>query len=277
MEKSYTKPLIVRDLGLIDYGEALALQRDLRERRLAGRASDTLLLLEHPPTLTLGRRSAAEELRAPPEALQAQGFQVHEIERGGRTTYHGPGQLVGYPIVSLRELGLGVPQFVGLLEQCVIDFLGEVGLRAERRQGFPGVWVGGRKIGAIGVHLKRWVSIHGFALNLCPDLAHFEAIVPCGIPDAEVTSVEAELGRCPPMAEAKRSMGEHFRRLFGYPSVRLCLKSARRPSAEGAGCHTSSPPQGERTEVRGETVTLTQPSPSRERAFYGKANGRRSE
>ena len=231
---AHPKALLVRDLGLIDYGEALALQRDLRERRLAGHppeAGDTLLLLEHPPTFTFGRRSAREELVTPAELLRAQGFQLHEIERGGKITYHGPGQLVGYPIVSIRALDLGVPDFVRVLEQCVIDFLGELGLQAGRRRGLPGVWVGGRKIAAVGVHLKRWVSIHGFALNLCPDLSHFEAIVSCGLPGVQVTSVEAELGRCPPMAQAKRSMAEHLRRRLGYASMRwdaAALESASR-------------------------------------------------
>ncbi len=219
MPASTMKTLQVRDLGLIDYGEALSLQRRLREERLEDKRADTLLLLEHPPTITLGRRSTQEEMVTPPEQLRAQGFEVHEIERGGKITYHGPGQLVGYPIVSLRDMGLGVPKFVGLLEQSMIDFLGDLGLQTGRRQGLPGVWANGRKIAAIGVHLRRWVSIHGFAINLYPELSHFEAIMPCGIPDAEVTSVKAELGSYPSMDEAKTLVTEHLRRLLGYGTV----------------------------------------------------------
>ncbi|MEE9285784.1 MAG: lipoyl(octanoyl) transferase LipB, partial [Dehalococcoidia bacterium] len=194
----------------------------IREARLSGRAPDTLLLLEHPPTITFGRRSGAGEMLMPREELVRQGFEFHEIERGGKATYHGPGQLVGYPIVSLRELGLDVPRFVRLLEQTLMDYLAGVGLSAQRRPGFPGVWVGGRKIGAVGVHLKRWVSIHGFALNLCPDLKHFEAIVPCGIEDAEVTSVEAQQGRSRRwggMAVAKEGVAKSFSRAFGYERI----------------------------------------------------------
>jgi len=211
--------LHVRDLGLIDYGEALALQRDLRERRLAGEARDTLLLLEHPPTFTLGRRSTGEDFLAAPELLRERGFAVYAVERGGRTTYHGPGQLVGYPIVDVRALGFSLPQFVHALEQCLLDYLAELGIQAGRRTGYPGVWAGRRKIGAIGVHLKRWVSIHGFALNLRPDLAHFDAIVPCGIPDARATSVLAKLGGCPSMASAKTSVAERFRQVLGYEAL----------------------------------------------------------
>ena len=162
--------LRVSDLGLIAYEEALDLQRSLREARIDGRAPDILLVLEHPPTITLGRRSRPEELLASREVLESQGVHVAEAERGGKITYHGPGQLVVYPILGLRELGLSVPRYVSILEQAMIDWLGTLGLEAARRKGLPGVWVNGRKIGAVGVHLKRWVGIHGFALNVDPDL-----------------------------------------------------------------------------------------------------------
>ncbi len=208
--------LTVSDLGLIDYEEALALQRSFREARLEGRVSDRVLLLEHPPTITFGRRSRPEELLASRELLESQGVHLAEVERGGKITYHGPGQLVGYPIVGLRELGISVPRYVSTLEQAMIDYLGSLGLEAARRKGFPGVWVKGRKIGAVGVHLKRWVSIHGFALNIAPDLAAFQAIVPCGINDAEVTSVAAELGGSPSIGDAKRAVAESLRAGLGY-------------------------------------------------------------
>ena len=211
--------LRVSDLGLVDYGDTLALQRTLREARIAGQAPDTLLLLEHPPTITLGRSSGPGELLRPQELLEEQGFRVYEVERGGRITYHGPGQLVGYPIIHIRELGIDVPRHISVLEQLLIDFLAALGLQSERRPGFPGVWTGGRKIAAVGVHFRRGVSMHGFALNLRPELAPFDAIVPCGIAGVQVTSVEAELGRCPSVAESKRAIAERFRELFGYSGV----------------------------------------------------------
>ena len=211
--------LSVCDLGLVDYGEALALQRALRERRIEGSVGDTLLLLEHPPTITLGRRTTAGDLHVDREGLRRLGFAVAEVERGGRATYHGPGQVVGYAIVSLKERGLSVPSFVALLEQTGIDYLAELGIEAGRREGFNGVWTNGRKIGAIGVHLRRWVSLHGFALNLDPDLRHYDAIVPCGITDAEATSVRRELGSAQPMSEAKRGVADAFSHAFGYTGV----------------------------------------------------------
>jgi lipoate-protein ligase B len=189
------------DLGLRPYAEALA------------------LLVEHPPVVTLGRRSQPRELLLDRDALARQGIELHAIERGGKTTYHGPGQLVGYPILGLRDLGLAVPRYVALLEHVLIEYLASLGLQASRRPGYPGVWVSGRKIGAIGVHVKRWVTMHGFALNLAPDLRHFQTIVPCGIDDAAVTSVAAELGRAPAMADAKREIAQRFQQAFGYAQL----------------------------------------------------------
>ncbi|MSQ24866.1 MAG: lipoyl(octanoyl) transferase LipB [Dehalococcoidia bacterium] len=191
----------------MEYGAALALQRSLREQRIAGEAPDTLLLVEHPAVVTLGRRTAAGDLLMSRELLQTQGVAVFDVERGGRATFHGPGQLVAYPIISLRERGLSVPRYVAALEEAVIEYLGTLGLEAARRPGYPGVWVRGRKIAAIGVHLRQWVSMHGVALNLSTDLAQYAAIVPCGITDAEVTSVaaemgSAELGNAPPLSAA---------------------------------------------------------------------------
>lgn len=211
--------LSVCDLGLVDYDEALAQQRALRERRLEGSIADTLLLLEHPPTITLGRRTAHDDLLVDREGLRRLGFAVAEVERGGRATYHGPGQVVGYAIVSLKERNLSVPSFVALLEQTGIDYLSGLGIEAGRRGGFNGVWTNGRKIGAIGVHLRRWVSLHGFALNVDPDLRHYGAIVPCGITDAEPTSVRRELGSAPPMSEVKRGVAAALAHAFGYAVV----------------------------------------------------------
>ncbi|MBM4406737.1 MAG: lipoyl(octanoyl) transferase LipB [Chloroflexi bacterium] len=211
--------LSVVDLGLKEYGEALTLQRALREERIAGRVDDTLLLLEHPPTITLGRRAAAKEMRLPEAELKAQGFGIWQIERGGKSTYHGPGQLVGYPIVDVRARGLSVPRYVHLLEEAIIAYLGSVGQPAARREGYPGVWVNGNKIAAVGVHLKQWVSIHGFALNVDPDMRHFETIVACGIGDAGVTSMARELRRDFAMSDVKAAVARSLSETFGYGKI----------------------------------------------------------
>lgn len=203
-------------LGVVDYGAALTLQHRLRDERIAGSVSDTLLLLEHPPVFTCGRSASPDEFLVPQDALKARGFAIHAIERGGKTTYHGPGQLVAYPIVSLAERGIGVREYVALLEDCIIAALAEIGLSGARRPGHPGIWTEGRKIAALGVHVKQGVTVHGFALNLRPDLQHFTYIVPCGIADAGVTSIHAELGHSPAMQAAKDIVARHFRAMFGY-------------------------------------------------------------
>src|SRR6266513_5340461 len=176
--------------GTVPYEEALAWQRQLADDRIAGRLShDVLLLLEHPPGVTLGRNSHAEHL------LQAEGIDVFEVERGGDVTFHGPGQLVGYPILDLGAYRKDLHWYLRTLEQALIDALAILDIPAERRPGFTGVWTRGRKIASIGVHVKQWVTWHGFALNVTTDLAQFERIVPCGIPGVEMTSVERETGK----------------------------------------------------------------------------------
>lgn len=211
--------LDTHDLGLAGYPETLALQHRLREQRVGGVVGDTLLLLEHPALFTCGRGSSPEEFLVEPRVLQARGFGVHTVERGGKTTYHGPGQIVGYPIISLQERGLQAREYVALLEECLIDALSQMGLPAQRRPGYPGVWTEGRKIAALGVHVRRGVTIHGFALNLHPDLSHYQYIVACGLEDAVMTSVNAEMGRSPDMDRAKHIVEQRFRRTFGYASA----------------------------------------------------------
>ena len=218
--------LRVIDMGLLEYGAALELQRSLRQARIEGEAPDTLLLLEHPPTVTLGRRADPSQLLVSSDDLERRGFRVQPVERGGKATYHGPGQLVGYPIVSLRALRLSVPRFVWSLEEAMIVTLAEAGLAVERRDGYPGVWARGRKIGAIGIHLKHWVSIHGLALNVDPDLSHFETIIPCGIDDAEVTSMARELGLAPEMAEVNGLMARHLAKLLGHDGAQWIPRDA---------------------------------------------------
>jgi lipoyl(octanoyl) transferase len=205
--------LAVADLGLVPYGEALARQRALAEDRLAGRLPhDTLLLLEHPPVVTLGRGTRGASLPLAPELLRRQGIEVFEIERGGDVTYHGPGQLVGYPIFDLAGAGLrrDLHWFLRQIEGALIAALDGLGVPAERRDGYTGVWTGGksRKIASIGIHVRQWVTWHGFALNVTTDLRPFGLIVPCGIPDVVMTTVAGELGaRTPGRADALAPAG----------------------------------------------------------------------
>jgi len=177
--------------GTVPYAEALEWQRELAEDRIAGRLShDVLLLLEHPPVVTLGRNSQAAHL------LQPAGIEVFEVERGGDVTFHGPGQLVGYPILDLRAYKQDLHWYLRTLEQALIEALGILAIPAERNPGFTGVWTEGRgkKIASIGIHVKQWVTWHGFALNVTTDLTHFDRIVPCGIPGVVMTSVRTERG-----------------------------------------------------------------------------------
>ena len=175
--------------GTMSYADALEWQRALAEARIAGRLShDVLLLLEHPPVVTLGRSSHAAHL------LESTGIEVFEVERGGDVTFHGPGQLVGYPILDLRSYKQDLHWYLRTLEQALIEALAILDIPAERNPGFTGVWTRGRKIASIGIHVKQWVTWHGFALNVTTDLAHFDRIVPCGIPGVQMTSVQKERG-----------------------------------------------------------------------------------
>lgn len=179
-------------LGVVPYAEALELQRALADDRISGRIPDTLLLLEHPPVVTLGRGTRQSSLPIDPESLKRRGVDVFEIERGGDVTYHGPGQLVGYPIIDLQQHRADLHWYLRQLEQVLIDALASFDIQAERRERFTGVWTRGRKIASIGIHVRQWVTWHGFALNVTTDLSPFSLIVPCGIPDVEMTSIERE-------------------------------------------------------------------------------------
>ncbi|HEY1854254.1 MAG TPA: lipoyl(octanoyl) transferase LipB [Solirubrobacterales bacterium] len=184
--------------GLVPYAEAYELQGRLRERRQRGEIGDVLLLLQHPPVYTRGRRATAEELPMGVEWYEAQGIEVRDTERGGRVTYHGPGQLVAYPIVSLAPYGDDVIEFVRNLEQAMIAAIADLGVEAGLLEGETGVWVHGegraRKIGAIGLHISRGVTTHGLAVNVNNDLQPFEWVVPCGIEGCAVTSISRERG-----------------------------------------------------------------------------------
>ena len=189
-----TAALGVADLGRRAYGDVLELQRDLCRRRVAGSTSqDLLLLVEHDPVYTLGRGTRATSLPVSPSELQNGGAEVFEVERGGDVTYHGPGQLVGYPIIDLTLQRQDLHWYLRELEGSLTDALAVLGIAAERNPGLTGVWTAGRKIASIGIHVKQWVTMHGFALNVTTDLAAFGRIVPCGIDQVVMTSVAAEL------------------------------------------------------------------------------------
>jgi lipoyl(octanoyl) transferase len=209
--------LWVERLGVVPYAQALDLQRDVARQRIDGSvAEDVLLLLEHPPVITLGRSSKEKHLLASPEALKARGVEVFEVERGGDVTFHGPGQLVGYPIIDLKRHKRDLHWYLRQVEEALIVALGELGIAAERNAGYTGVWTQGRKIASIGVHARDWVTWHGFALNVRTDLSFFDLIVPCGIQSVTMTSIERELGgRTPSMGEIGWSVGQAFARTFG--------------------------------------------------------------
>jgi lipoate-protein ligase B len=202
-------PMRASWLGAVTYADALELQRSLLEQRKAGAIPDTLLLLEHTHVYTLGRRAVESHVLASPEVLRAIGAEVIETDRGGEVTYHGPGQLVAYPVMSIRDAGLGPVTYVRILEQVVIDTVRRFGVSGHRVVGKTGVWVGGepghkppegqnplgRKIAAMGVRVSAGVAMHGFALNVATDLSYFGYIVPCGMPSLDVASVHSETGR----------------------------------------------------------------------------------
>ena len=237
--------ILVFERGVVPYGEALDLQRRLVEARQAGEVPDVLLLLEHPPTYTRGRRSGPEELPMGVEWYEAQGIEVHQTDRGGRVTYHGPGQLVAYPIVSLKPYGDDVHEYVRRLEQVAISALAEHSVEAGTIEGLTGVWTQGapppegrrdengristgfgpsadkeaRKIGSIGVHVSRGVTSHGLAVNVNNDLQPFEWVVPCGIEGCRVTSLSRELGNEQDLGAFAATVAARFGAVYGREPV----------------------------------------------------------
>ncbi len=201
-------------LGRVAYGEALELQRQQASARMRGEIEDCLLLLEHPAVITLGRGAKREHLRAEEHILKALGIEVWEIERGGDVTYHGPGQLVGYPIVDLTQHGEDLHLYVRMLEEMLIRTLQVYDVQGERRSRETGVWAEGAKIASIGVHVSRWVSRHGFALNVGTDLSAFDLIVPCGLSGIRMTSMATLLGREVPVQAVAEVAAHQFGLLF---------------------------------------------------------------
>ena len=211
-----TRQFDVRRIGRIAYGDALALQRSLVEDRRAGRIPDTLLLVEHPHVLTLGVRGdgGRSHILASPDTLAARGVEVYETGRGGDITYHGTGQIVGYPILDLRPDRCDVHRYVRDLEEVLIRTAADYGIQAQRVEGLTGVWVGREKLAAIGVRIARWITSHGFAFNVTTDLEYFNLIVPCGIPDRGVTSLARLLGRRVELADVQDRILDHFANVF---------------------------------------------------------------
>lgn len=231
-------------LGSVDYGTAFDLQRSVHEAREANSIPDTLLFLEHPHVITLGRRIGECHVLSAFDALRASGVEVHETDRGGEATYHGPGQLVGYPIVDLRAVGLGPVTYVRMLERSIIEALAEIGVPAHLVDGETGVWVGGipnekrrpgvnpagKKIAAIGVRITGGVSMHGFALNVSTDTSYFRHIIPCGMPDLEISTVAVETGQSTSVVDCARVVADRLavnmdRALMWTDRVELPIRS----------------------------------------------------
>jgi len=213
-------------LGRVPYAEALELQRTLARDRISGVIpQDVLLLVEHSPVVTLGRSSKGKHLLASPEFLATKGVELFEVERGGDVTFHGPGQLVGYPIIDLKRHKQDLHWYLRQLEQALINSLGTYGIVAEQNTGLTGVWTRGRKIASIGVHARDWVTWHGFALNVTTDLSYFDLIVPCGISGVEMTSMARELGADPNAEDVRRTVGESFAATFDLKTTATPLSS----------------------------------------------------
>ena len=210
------RPLCCDFLGRVPYREAVELQHAVRDALKRGEGPEHLLLLEHPHVYTLGRNASAADILAAPEWLAARGIEVAECDRGGQVTYHGPGQLVGYPVINLSPDRRDVRRYVRDLQEVLIRTLADYGVAAEVRDGqsFIGVWAGEDKIASIGVHLSRWIATHGFALNVATDLSHFAGIIPCGLRGIGMTSIERRTGRAPDLAEVAAVCARHFAEIF---------------------------------------------------------------
>ncbi len=205
-------PLTIRDCGLMPYADALELQMDLCGRRQDDAIDNTVLIVEHPPVITLGARKTENKLLSDEATIRSWGIELVTVGRGGGITAHNPGQLVFYPIIKLKTLALDVNAYVRSLEQIGIELLQSLGIESDRRKGCPGLWLGEKKIAAVGVQLKKWVSFHGMAININNDLSIFDHFVPCGIENIEITSVSKETSRQPDMNTVKKKLSE------------LCLK-----------------------------------------------------
>lgn len=209
--------LNILDLGRCGYQEALEIQYDILKKRQDDNIEDTLILVEHPPVITIGRNGFSSNIIVPEKYLKEQGVKVHQVERGGDVTYHGPGQIVGYPIVKLKDNKMGIRDFVEGIEETFIQLLGEnYSIIAGRNSEHTGVWIDNNKILAIGLAVKRGVTMHGFAFNVKTKLDHFNLIVPCGISNKGVTSIEHITGHPAELAQVNKLIIKHFNKVFDY-------------------------------------------------------------
>ncbi|HEY6435623.1 MAG TPA: lipoyl(octanoyl) transferase LipB [Ignavibacteriaceae bacterium] len=213
------KILTYCDLGFIDYKEAWDLQKEIFSKRVSGEVEDFLLLLEHPNTYTLGKTADKENLKGSEDYLNENRISVYDIDRGGDITYHGPGQIVGYPIVDLNNWFKDTHKYLRALEEVIIKTCAEFNLSCERNSKYTGVWLDDKKIAAIGIKVSRWITMHGFALNVNTDLSLFNGIIPCGIQDKSVTSLSKELNRTIDIQEVKEKLLRNFKEVFGYSNV----------------------------------------------------------
>jgi lipoyl(octanoyl) transferase len=218
------KILTYCDLGFIDYKEAWDLQQVIHSKRVVGEIEDTFFLLEHPNTYTLGKTAQKENLIGTEDYLKQNQISVYDIDRGGDITYHGPGQIVGYPIINLNNWYKDTHKYLRALEEVIIKTCGDYGLECGRNEKHTGVWIGDRKIAAIGIKVSRWITMHGFAFNVNTDLSLFNGIIPCGIQDKSVTSLSNELKKETDINEVKEKLLKYFAQLFNYTKVTLTQK-----------------------------------------------------
>ncbi len=207
--------LVIRDCGLAGYGEVLSIQQELLAARQEDSVPNTILVVEHHPVITLGARKSENKLRAEETTLQAKGIEIVTIGRGGGTTAHNPGQLVIYPIIKLKSLKIDVTEFVRRIEQLGLELLAQLGVTADRKKGLPGLWVGNDKIASVGVQIKKWVTMHGIAINIQNDLSIFDWIVPCGLDGVTMTSAARLTGKHYDMNEIRTAAAHLCGQLFG--------------------------------------------------------------
>lgn len=216
MNQSIYRTFEYCDLGLIDYQHAWDLQKDVFNKRLRSEINDTFFLLEHPHTYTLGKVAAKENLLSNNQQLDELGISVYEIDRGGDITYHGPGQIVGYPIIKLSDWKEDTHEYLRGLEEIIMNVCSDYGLKTKRHPEYTGVWIDNKKIAAIGIKVSRWITMHGFAFNVNTDLDFFGGIIPCGIKDKDVTSLKKELNSEIDLTEVKQKLVNEFKKFFGY-------------------------------------------------------------
>ncbi len=218
------KELLYCNLGMIDYKEAWGLQKETFEHRVKDKIPDVLYLLEHPNTYTLGKTADKNNLIGSEEYLSSNKISVYDIDRGGDITYHGPGQIVGYPIIDLNAWKPDTHKYLRALEETIIKTCAEYGIPGGRESKYTGVWVEDRKIAAIGIKVSRWITMHGFAFNVNTDLSFFSGIIPCGITDKDVTSIKKEIDEDLDINEVKTKLVKNFSEIFGYTSVNHVTK-----------------------------------------------------